>query len=163
MAAPIAIKLRCATWAELDSLYHSHIKRGRFLVRKATGGVVGAAVRLELTLPSGEVMSFAGRVAEPRGEDDSRTRLELDAIAPSILADLDAKLLRARALAPAFVDNEDTLDTAAPEFERSAVESDLADALQSELEALRVLEPRFRSCPSTPTRARSRSATRSPI
>ena len=52
MAAPLSIKLRCASWQQLSAIYKRDLSRSAMFLRSASPPPLGTAVRIDLTLPS---------------------------------------------------------------------------------------------------------------
>lgn len=58
----LSIKLRCASWQQLATIYKRDLSRGTMFLRAATPPPVGTAVRVDLALPSATVIVLDGVV-----------------------------------------------------------------------------------------------------
>ena len=70
MSTPISIKLRCASWAQLASIYKRDLSRSAIFLRSANPPPLGTAVRIDLTLPSESMVVLTGTIARHVGEND---------------------------------------------------------------------------------------------
>src|SRR3954449_13061115 len=59
----LSIKLRCASWHQLATIYKRDLSHGTMFLRAATPPAVGTGVRIDLALPSGTVIALDGVVA----------------------------------------------------------------------------------------------------
>src|SRR4051812_35350971 len=59
----LSIKLRCASWHRLATIYKRDLSHGTMFLRAATPPPVGTAVRIDLALPSATVIALEGVVA----------------------------------------------------------------------------------------------------
>jgi hypothetical protein len=60
----LSIKLRCASWQQLATIYKRDLSRGAMFLRASSPPAVGTSVRIDLTLPSGSVVTITGVVQE---------------------------------------------------------------------------------------------------
>ncbi|HMG55511.1 MAG TPA: DnaJ domain-containing protein [Kofleriaceae bacterium] len=58
----LSIKLRCASWQQLATIYKRDLSHGTMFLRAATPPPVGTAVRIDLALPSATVIALEGVV-----------------------------------------------------------------------------------------------------
>ena len=58
----LSIKLRCASWQQLATIYKRDLSRGSMFLKAATPPAVGTTVRIDLTLPSASVIVLTGVV-----------------------------------------------------------------------------------------------------
>src|SRR5262245_27600526 len=58
----LSIKLRCASWQQLATIYKRDLSHGTMFLRAANPPAVGTAVRIDLTLPSATVIVLEGVV-----------------------------------------------------------------------------------------------------
>src|ERR1700733_9749180 len=61
--AALSIKLRCASWQQLATIYKRDLSRGTMFLKAATPPALGTRVRIDLTLPSASVIALSGVVA----------------------------------------------------------------------------------------------------
>jgi hypothetical protein len=143
----LSIKLRCASWQQLATIYRRDLSHGTMFLRAATPPPVGTVVRIDLTLPSATVIALdgvvAGHVQDP--QRGSGIELALSPIPASSVWLIESALAsEARRLAapaapaapaipaiPAIHDHADL----------SVAEQDLVKALVSEAESLKKLNP----------------------
>ena len=59
---PLSIKLRCASWQQLGTIYKRDLSRGTMFLKASTPPPVGTTVRIDLTLPSATVIVLTGAV-----------------------------------------------------------------------------------------------------
>lgn len=58
----LSIKLRCASWPQLATIYKRDLARGAMFLKATTPPPIGTQVRIDLTLPSGSVIVLTGTV-----------------------------------------------------------------------------------------------------
>ena len=61
-AGALSIKLRCASWQQLATIYRRDLSRGAMFLKASTPPAVGTEVRIDLTLPSDTVIALSGVV-----------------------------------------------------------------------------------------------------
>jgi len=152
-AAPITIKLRCRSWAQLKSIYERDLARAALFLRSGKPPPLGARVRVDLSLPSDSLIVLNGAVTEhvPEGGLGGRgpgVDIALDSIPQSAMWLIEsalksaatkqesqpippAKTTPAPPRAAAIEDDADVADA----------ESDLVAALREEHAALARLNP----------------------
>jgi tetratricopeptide (TPR) repeat protein len=62
--APINIKLRCASWQQLSSIYKRDLSRHAIFLKSGSPPPIGTAVRIDLTLPTESMIVLTGAVSE---------------------------------------------------------------------------------------------------
>jgi hypothetical protein len=60
----LSIKLRCASWQQLATIYKRDLSRGTMFLKAATPPAIGTSVRIDLTLPSASVIVLTGVVQQ---------------------------------------------------------------------------------------------------
>ena len=60
----LSIKLRCASWQQLATIYKRDLSRGTMFLRASSPPPIGTSVRIDLTLPSASVVTLTGVVQE---------------------------------------------------------------------------------------------------
>jgi curved DNA-binding protein CbpA len=166
-AAPITIKLRCTSWAQLKSIYKRDLARNALFLKSAKPPAIGTPIRVDLTLPSDSLIVLKGRVGKhvPPGGLGGRgpgIDLALEVIPQSAMWLIEQALSSAttdesaprplpkQSLAQAERAKHDTPaaapdPAAAPAMESGAhiveAEAELITALQDELASLRKLNP----------------------
>jgi tetratricopeptide (TPR) repeat protein len=58
----LSIKLRCASWQQLATIYKRDLSRGTMFLKASTPPPIGTSVRIDLTLPSASVIVLTGVV-----------------------------------------------------------------------------------------------------
>src|ERR1044071_8553887 len=58
----LSIKLRCASWQQLATIYKRDLSRGTMFLRASNPPRIGPSVRIDLTLPSASVVTVTGVV-----------------------------------------------------------------------------------------------------
>ena len=66
--APLSIKLRCASWGQLATIYKRDLTRGALFLRSSRPPPVGTTVKIDMTLPSETTINLSGVVVEQVGE-----------------------------------------------------------------------------------------------
>jgi hypothetical protein len=62
--AALSIKLRCASWQQLATIYRRDLSHGTMFLKASSQPPVGTLVRIDLELPSGTVIELAGVIAK---------------------------------------------------------------------------------------------------
>ena len=60
----LSIKLKCASWQQLATIYKRDLMRGAMFLKASTPPAIGTHVRIDLTLPSGSVIVLTGAVEQ---------------------------------------------------------------------------------------------------
>jgi tetratricopeptide (TPR) repeat protein len=60
----LSIKLRCASWQQLATIYKRDLSRGTMFLRASSPPPIGTSVKIDLTLPSASVVTLTGVVQE---------------------------------------------------------------------------------------------------
>jgi tetratricopeptide (TPR) repeat protein len=61
---PLSIKLRCASWQQLSTIYKRDLSRGTMFLKATNPPPIGTPVRIDLTLPSASVIVLSGVVEQ---------------------------------------------------------------------------------------------------
>ncbi len=61
-AGALSIKLRCASWQQLATIYYRDLSRGTMFLKASNPPAIGTNVRIDLTLPSSSVIVLTGTV-----------------------------------------------------------------------------------------------------
>jgi hypothetical protein len=148
----LSIKLRCASWPQLATIYKRDLSQGTMFLRASTPPAIGTVVRIDLALPSATVIALSGVVQSHVNDPQRGAGVELK-LAPiptgsvwlieSALAAEHKRLATPvhgtpivgdKALAGASPGIGDRADV-------SAAEHELIKALMSEAESLKKLNP----------------------
>src|SRR4051812_41924500 len=62
--ASFSIKLRCASWQQLATIYRRDLSRGSMFLKASTQPPLGTIVRIDLELPSASVIELQGTISE---------------------------------------------------------------------------------------------------
>src|ERR1700756_3889859 len=92
--AALSIKLRCASWQQLATIYKRDLSRGTMFLKVAVPPPLGTPVRIDLTLPSASVIVRTGVVQEQL-DDPQRglgVALKLAPIAPNSICLIESSL-----------------------------------------------------------------------
>lgn len=152
----LSIKLRCASWQQLATIYKRDLSRGAMFLRAATPPPVGTAVRIDLTLPSATVIVLDGVVGSHVQDPQRGAGIEITLSAipassiwliESALASENKRLAtpirgvpiigaaqsahQVTSLIPTITENAEVI----------AAEQDLIKALNSEADSLKKLNP----------------------
>src|SRR3954469_15195294 len=73
----LSIKLRCASWHQLATIYKRDLSHGTMFLKAAAPPPVGTAVRIDLALPSATVIALAGVVASHVNDPQRGAGVEL--------------------------------------------------------------------------------------
>ena len=156
-SAPLSIKLRCASWAQLASIHKRDLSRGAlFLKSAATPPALGTPVQVDLLLPSATLITLHGVVHHHLTADDASGRgpgldVKLAPIPPSAMWLIENALQsEQRVRAASEIGSPGTPRAAsvvapipglADGADMTNAEEDLVVALTSEMESLRRLNP----------------------
>ena len=77
-AGLLSIKLRCASWQQLATIYKRDLSRGSMFLRASAPPPIGTAVRIDLALPSASVIVLTGTVAQHRTDPQRGSGVELE-------------------------------------------------------------------------------------
>ncbi len=158
-AAALSIKLRCASWQQLATIYKRDLSKGTMFLKASTPPPVGTAVRIDLTLPSASVIVLQGTVEEHVNDPTRGAGVELK-LAPipagsvwmieSALAS-ESAAGRGRTVTPAAGVTATVASQASQALgpvmgmqegeDLAAAEAELVRALVSEAESLKKLNP----------------------
>jgi tetratricopeptide (TPR) repeat protein len=148
----LSIKLRCASWQQLATIYKRDLSHNTMFLRAATPPAVGTAVRVDLTLPSATVIALHGTVSSHVQDPQRGSGVEI-ALSPipassiwlieSALASENKRLATPIRGVPIIAAHQITgmIPTISENAELSAAEQDLIKALVSEAESLKKLNP----------------------
>ncbi|HEY4244992.1 MAG TPA: DnaJ domain-containing protein [Kofleriaceae bacterium] len=73
----LSIKLRCASWQQLATIYRRDLSRGTMFLRASTPPPIGTSVRIDLTLPSASVIVLSGVVQQHVNDPQRGAGVEL--------------------------------------------------------------------------------------
>jgi DnaJ-domain-containing protein 1 len=151
----LSIKLRCASWQQLATIYKRDLSQGIMFLKASTPPAVGTSVRIDLSLPSATVIALTGTVHSHINDPQRGAGVELK-LAPipastvwlieSALASEHKRMATPYQGVPAFGSHQvsgmiPTISEIAEAAEVAAAEQDLIKALVSEAESLKKLNP----------------------
>ena len=148
-AAALSIKLRCASWNQLATIYRRDLSKGSMFLKATSQPSVGTIVRIDLELPSGSVIELAGKILKHVVDPQRGTGVELELeplptksvwmIESALAAENKVRAQSAGIAAqPAPQPRAPNVDEGADVAE---AEIELKRALEAEAESLRKLNP----------------------
>src|SRR4051794_32655956 len=146
--APLSIKLRCASWQQLATIYKRDLSRGSMFLKATTQPAIGTIVKIDLELPSGSVIELQGTIVKHVTDPQRGTGVDLQLeplptksvwMIENALA-ADAKV-RSASPVPAAEERPHRAPTLSDGEDVSAAEVELIRALEAEAESLRKLNP----------------------
>src|SRR5690348_7426964 len=151
MAAGLSIKLRCASWQQLATIYRRDLSRGAMFLKASTQPSIGTAVRIDLELPSATVIELNG-VIEKHVVDAQRgagVELKLEPlptktvwlIESALAAETKVRAQSQGGAAPSPASTSGPQSAISDGQEVAAAEQDLIRALEAECDSLRRLNP----------------------
>lgn len=150
----LSIKLRCASWQQLATIYKRDLSRGTMFLRASSPPPLGTSVRIDLTLPSASVVTLTG-IVQNYVEDAQRgsgVELKLAPIATHALWMIESALaseVRSPAtpatgvpvVLPPTTTGPVAVATLTDGAEVATAEDELIRALVAEAESLKKLNP----------------------
>ena len=76
-AGALSIKLRCASWQQLATIYQRDLSRGTMFLKASNPPAIGTTVRIDLTLPSSSVIVLNGVVQQHVNDPNRGQGVEL--------------------------------------------------------------------------------------
>jgi curved DNA-binding protein CbpA len=144
----LSIKLRCASWQQLATIYKRDLSRGAMFLKASSPPPIGTSVRIDLSLPSASVIVLIGTVKQHVTDPARGQGVELE-LAPlpagsvwmieSALA-AESKRQSEQPSAPAATGSQPQ-PAITDGDEQVSAEQELMRALLSEAESLRKLNP----------------------
>ncbi|MEZ4368238.1 MAG: J domain-containing protein [Kofleriaceae bacterium] len=149
VAAPLSIKLRCASWQQLSTIYKRDLSRSAMFLKSGNPPALGTLVRIDLTLPSESMIVLNGVVSEHVGPGGMNGRgpgvdIKLATIPQSAMWLIETALAAQKDSRnpPATRATEPAADASADDGRDVAdAEDELVGALGAELESLSRLNP----------------------
>src|SRR5689334_5703237 len=154
----LSIKLRCASWQQLATIYKRDLSQGTMFLKASTPPAIGTSVKIELSLPSATVISLTG-IVHTHLQDPQRgagVELKLDPIAAGTVWLIESALAseHKRQATPfmgvpvvgtphahQMTSMIPTIPEIAEAADVAAAEQDLIKSLVSEAESLKQLNP----------------------
>lgn len=97
-AVELAVRMKCATWADYLDLHTGNLSRGGLFVPSKVSAPVGTALVVELALPNGKVVTLHGEVAHVVGTPGSEgVGIMFASVDPEARRLLDEALAQAQA------------------------------------------------------------------
>ncbi|HSD89362.1 MAG TPA: PilZ domain-containing protein, partial [Kofleriaceae bacterium] len=144
--AALSIKLRCASWQQLATIYKRDLSRGTMFLKASTQPPIGTLVRIDLELPSASVIELQGTIVKHVVDPQRGTGVELQ-LEPLptrsvwMIENALAAESNVRGDAPTVAPPPTGAPTLSDGEDISAAELELIRALESEAESLRKLNP----------------------
>lgn len=148
MAAAFSIKLRCASWPQLATIYRRDLSRGQMFLKASNQPPLGTIVRIDLELPSATVIELQGTIVKHVTDPQRGTGvdLKLEPLPTKSVWMIESALAAENKVRAAT--GSDATPPAAPPAptttdgeEVAAAELELIGALEAEAESLRKLNP----------------------
>lgn len=146
--AALSIKLRCASWQQLATIYKRDLSRGSMFLKATTQPAIGTIVKIDLELPSASVIELQGTIVKHVTDPQRGTGVDLKLeplptksvwMIENALA-ADAKV-RAQSPHPIADEKPHRSPTVNDGEDVTAAEAELIRALEAEAESLRKLNP----------------------
>jgi tetratricopeptide (TPR) repeat protein len=148
----LSIKLRCASWQQLATIYKRDLSHGTMFLKAATPPAIGTTVHIDLTLPSGSVIALTGTVHDHLNDPQRGAGIELKLdpipagsvwLIESALASENRRLATPAHGVSTLAAHQITglIPTITESADVAAAEHDLIKALVSEAESLKKLNP----------------------
>jgi hypothetical protein len=151
--ASFSIKLRCASWQQLATIYRRDLSRGTMFLKASTQPPLGTIVRIDLELPSASVIELQGTISEHLTDPQRGTgvNLKLEPLPTKSVWMIESALAaenKVRAAtgsdtsqAGAMPQQPARASTITDGEDIAAAELELISALEAEAESLRKLNP----------------------
>ncbi|MEJ7598006.1 MAG: DnaJ domain-containing protein [Kofleriaceae bacterium] len=147
----LSIKLRCASWQQLATIYRRDLSRGTMFLKAASPPAIGTSVRIDLTLPSASVITLTGVVQSHSNDAQRGQGVELK-LAPiptgsiwliesALASEQQRRAIDGAPQAPLPPTTTGPVPTIGEGNDQAAAEDDLIRALVAEAESLRKLNP----------------------
>src|SRR5436190_12001126 len=145
----LSIKLKCASWQQLATIYKRDLLRNAMFLKASTPPAVGTQVRIDLTLPSGSVIVLTGTV-EQQVQDPKRgagVELKLAPIPAGTIWMIESALAAESSKAGSAVPTplppapSGPVATVGAGEDVATAETDLVRALVAEADSLKKLNP----------------------
>ncbi len=142
VAAGLSIKLRCASWQQLATIYKRDLSKGTMFLKAASPPPLGTKVRIDLTLPSASVIALSGVVTQHVSDATRGTGvdLQLDPL-PSSSIWLIESALASEIKTGRAATSPGTEMALSDSSEVASAEHDLVRALVAEADWLKKLNP----------------------
>src|SRR3954462_13209903 len=75
--AALSIKLRCASWQQLATIYKRDLSRGSMFLKATTQPPIGTIVKIDLELPSASVIELQGTIVKHVTDPQRGTGVDL--------------------------------------------------------------------------------------
>src|SRR5207237_9095254 len=75
--APLSIKLRCASWQQLATIYRRDLSRGSMFLKASSQPPIGTLVKIDLELPSSSVIELSGVIVKHVTDPQKGTGVDL--------------------------------------------------------------------------------------
>jgi hypothetical protein len=156
-ASTLSIKLRCASWQQLATIYRRDLSRGSMFLKSSTQPPLGTLVKIDLELPSATVLELTGAISDHVTDPQrgSGVQLKLEPLPTKTVWLIESALaaenkVRAATQAGQTGAMRTVADPDAPGDSQAQIaegeniaeaEQDLIRALEAEAESLRKLNP----------------------
>lgn len=145
-ASPLTIKLRCTSWQQVSALYERDLLRSGLFLKSAAPPPVGTPVRINLTLPTQTLIVLNGSIVTHVEKGGLQGRgpgvdIKLRSVPHSALWLIESALNSARQSGDLREPQQQTRAEMESDDRLVDAEKELIQALQSEFNAMRTLNP----------------------
>jgi hypothetical protein len=148
VGAALSIKLRCASWQQLATIYRRDLSRGSMFLKAATQPAIGTLVRIDLELPSATVIELAGVITSHVTDPQRGTGvdLKLEPLPTKSVWLIESALaaenkMRAQSGGHQAASTTGPVPSIAEGQDVASAEGELSRALEAEADSLRKLNP----------------------
>jgi DnaJ-domain-containing protein 1 len=146
MPAALSIKVRCASWQQLATLYKRDLSRGAMFLKASTPPPIGTQITIDLELPSGTVIALVGaivaQISDPqRGNGVDLKLAPLPAQSVWVIESALASETKMHAPTTAAASSSGPVANLSEGGEIAEAETELVRALEAEIESLKKLNP----------------------
>jgi hypothetical protein len=150
VGAALSIKLRCASWQQLATIYRRDLSRGAMFLKASTQPAIGTLVRIDLELPSATVIELSGVITQHVTDPQRGTGvdLKLEPLPTKSVWLIESALAAENKMrAQSGTHTAATSSTTGPVAsitegeDVASAETELSRALEAEAESLRKLNP----------------------
>jgi len=150
-AAALSIKLRCASWQQLATIYRRDLTRGSMFLKATTQPPIGTMVRIDLELPSASVIELTGVIVKHVVDPQRGTGVDLKLeplptksvwlIESALAAETKVRAQSAGVAETPSPTSTGPIATVSEGEDIAEAETELVRALEAEVESLRKLNP----------------------
>jgi hypothetical protein len=151
VGAALSIKLRCASWQQLATIYRRDLSKGTMFLKASNQPPIGTLVRIDLELPSATVIELSGVIVQHVTDPQRGTGVDLKLeplptksvwlIESALAAENKVRAQTGTGSNPVVTSSTGPVAAIAEGEDIAAAENDLIRALAAEADSLRKLNP----------------------